>query len=86
MVCIQQNIHQTSIRGIVDLSYKNLMFPELELNCVPNRSTCSRNSTMELLCGGVGGAELKKVEQSSPKQALTLLGSKYGLNTLLMGT
>ena len=70
MLCIQQNIHQTSIRGIVDLSYRNLMFPELELNCVPNRSTCSRNSTVELLCGGVGGAELEKVEQSSPKQAL----------------
>ena len=70
MLCIQQNIHQTSIRGTVDISYTNLMFPELELNYVPNRSTCSRNSTVELLCGGVGGAELKKVEQSSPKQAL----------------
>jgi len=49
------------------------MFPELELNCVPNRSTCSRNSTVELLCGGVGGAELKKVEQSSPKQDLSFI-------------
>ena len=73
MLCIQQNIHQTSIRGTVDLSYTNLMFPELELNCVPNRSTCSRNSTVELLCGGVDGAELKKVEQSSPKQALNMM-------------
>ena len=73
MLYIQQNIHQTSIRGIVDLSYRNLMFLELELNCVLNRSTCSRNSTVELLCGGVGGAELKKVEQSSPKQALSIL-------------
>jgi len=45
------------------------MFPELELNRVPNRSTCSRNSTIELLCGGVGGVELEKVEQNSPKQA-----------------
>ena len=70
MVCIQQNIHQTSIRGIVDLSYRNLMFLELELNCVPNRSTCYRNSTVELLCGKVGEAELKKIEQSSPKQPL----------------
>ena len=70
MLCIQQNKHQTSIRGTVDLSYTNLMFLELELNCVRNRSTCSRNSTVELLCGEVGGAELGKVEQSSPKQAL----------------
>ena len=62
MLYIQQNIHQTSIRGIVDLSYRNLMFLELELNCVPNRSTCSRNSTVELLCGRVDGAELKKTE------------------------
>ena len=70
MFCIQHNIHQTSIRDIVDLFYRNLMFPELELNCVPNRSTCFRNSTVELLCGGVGRVELEKVEQSSPKQAL----------------
>jgi hypothetical protein len=48
------------------------MFPELELGCVPNKSTCSRNSTTELLCGRVGGAELEKVEQSSPKHALNI--------------
>jgi hypothetical protein len=32
---------------------------------------CSKNSIVELLLGGVGGAELKKPKQSSPKQALS---------------
>jgi len=46
------------------------MFLELELNCVPYRFTCSRNSTVELLCGGVGGAELQKQERNSTKHPL----------------
>ena len=69
---------QTSIRGTVDLSYRNLMFPELGLNYVPNRYTCSRNSIVELLCDGVGGAELKKTEQSSPKQAHNIRSAALG--------
>ena len=49
----------------------NLTKVELELDCVPNRINCSsRNFTVELPYGGVGGAELKKLEQKSPKQAL----------------
>jgi hypothetical protein len=58
MLCIQQNIHQTSFRGILDLSQRNLMFLEPGVSYVPKMSTCSRNSTVELLYGGVGGAEL----------------------------
>jgi hypothetical protein len=33
---------------------------ELELDCVPNSTICSTNSTVELLHGEVCGAELKK--------------------------
>jgi hypothetical protein len=36
-------------------------------------STCSTNSTVELLHGGVRGAELEKREQSSPKHALKII-------------
>jgi hypothetical protein len=39
---------------------------ELELGCVPNSTTCSTNSTVKLLYGGVDGAELQKQERSSP--------------------
>jgi hypothetical protein len=36
-------------------------------------STCSTNSTVELLHGGVRGAELEKREQSSPKHPLHVM-------------
>jgi len=46
----------------------NLTKVELELDCVPNRiNYSSRNFTVELPHGGVGGAELKKLKQNSPK-------------------
>ena len=52
----------------------NLTKVELELDCVPNRINCSsKNFTVELPHGGVGGAELKKLEQNSPKQILNIL-------------
>jgi hypothetical protein len=67
-----QNIQQTSINGIIDHLHGNNPFLELELELgyVPNSATCSTNSIVELLYDGVGGAELKKLEQSSPKHAL----------------
>ena len=37
---------------------------------MPNNHICSRNSKVELLRCGVGGAELKKLEQSSAKRVL----------------
>lgn len=37
---------------------------------MPNRPICSSNFRVELLYGEVGGAELEKLEQTSPKQAL----------------
>jgi hypothetical protein len=46
------------------------MFLELELDCVSNSITCSINSTTELLHDEVGGAELQKREQNSPKHPL----------------
>ena len=49
---------------------------------MPNSHTCSRNSIVELLYGGVNGAELKKLEQSSPKQTLILFEFIY--NTVAM--
>ena len=48
----------------------NNPFLELVLGSVPNSTTCSTNSTVELLHGGVGGAELQKLERSSPKLSL----------------
>jgi len=68
MLHIQQNIHQISSRDILDFSQGNLTKLELELGCV---STCSRNSTVDLLHDGVGGAELEKLEERRPKQALS---------------
>jgi hypothetical protein len=58
MLYVQQNIHQTSFRGILDLSQRNLMFLEPGVSYVPKMSTCSRNSIVELLHGGVGRAKL----------------------------
>jgi murein endopeptidase len=45
---------------------------ELELDCVPNSTTCSTNSTVKLLHGEVCGAELKKWERSNPKHPLNV--------------
>jgi hypothetical protein len=56
-----------SIRGIIDHLHGNNPFLELEQSCVPNSTTCSTNSTAELLYGGVRGAELEKRQRSSPK-------------------
>jgi hypothetical protein len=65
-----QNLRQTSIRGIIDHFYENNTFPELELGCVPNSTTCSTNSIVELLRDGVGGVELQKREQAVPNTPL----------------
>jgi hypothetical protein len=46
-----------SIKGIMDHLHANNPFRLLELGCVPNSITCSTNSTVELLDGGVHGAE-----------------------------
>jgi len=53
-------------RGIMDHLYGNNQILKLKLGCVPNNIICLANSTMELLYGGVGGAELQKTgtEQS----------------------
>ena len=50
--------------------HENNSFLKLEQGCVPNSTFCSTNSTVELLHGGVRGAELQKLEQSSPKHLL----------------
>jgi hypothetical protein len=47
--------------------HRNNLFLELEQSCVPNSTTCSTNSTAELLHGGVRGVELEKRQRSSPK-------------------
>jgi hypothetical protein len=47
-------------------------------------STCSTNSTVELLHGGVRGAELKKREQSSPKHALRATSSDSGSTPIVV--
>jgi hypothetical protein len=49
---------------------EHCMFLELELGCVSNSTTCSINSTAELLRDEVGGTELQKRERSSPKHLL----------------
>jgi len=45
-------------RGIMDHLHRNNPFLELEQSCMPNRTSCSTNSTVKLLHGGVRGAEL----------------------------
>jgi len=62
-----QNIQQTLIKGIIDHLQGNNSFLELELGGVPNSTTYSTNSTVELLHGRVDGAEPQKMEQNSPK-------------------
>jgi hypothetical protein len=47
---------------ILDFSQGNPVFLERDLVCAPNWTSCSRNSTIELLHGEIGGAELKKLE------------------------
>jgi hypothetical protein len=48
------------MRGIIDHLQENNIFLRLELGCMPNSTTCSTNSIVELLYNRVGGAELKK--------------------------
>jgi hypothetical protein len=55
----------------MDHLHGNNSFLELEQSCVPNSTTCSTNSTVELLHGGVRGAELEKREWSSAKHPLS---------------
>jgi len=52
--------------------HENNPFLKLEQSCMPNSTSCSTNSTVELLHGGVRGAELQKLEQSSPKHPLII--------------
>jgi hypothetical protein len=65
-----------SIRGIMDHLHRNNPFLELEQSCVSNSTTCSTNSTVDLLHGGVRGAELEKRERSSPKHPLKKISTK----------
>jgi hypothetical protein len=51
-----------SMRGIMDQLHGNNSFLELEQSCVPNSTSCSTNSMVELLHSGVCGAELQKLE------------------------
>ena len=50
--------------------HENNPFLKLEQSCVPNGTSCSTNSTVELLHGRVRGAELQKLKQSSAKHPL----------------
>jgi hypothetical protein len=50
----------------MDHLHANNLFLELELDFVPNSSTCSTNSTVELLHGKVCGAELKNRSGAVP--------------------
>jgi hypothetical protein len=55
--------------------YRNNPFLKLELSCVSNGTSCSTNSILELLYGGVGGAELKNgsgAVPSTPRSALNM--------------
>jgi len=61
-----QNIQQTLIKGIIDHLQGNNSFLELELGGVPNSTTYSTNSTVELLHGRVGGAELQNWSRIVP--------------------
>ena len=54
----------------MDHLYENNPFLELELACMPNSTTYSINSMVELLHSGISGAELEKRERSSSKQPL----------------
>jgi len=56
----QKILSAISIKGIMDHLHENNPFLELEQTCVPNSTTCSTNSTVDLLHGRVYGAELKK--------------------------
>jgi hypothetical protein len=58
------------IRGIIYHLHGNNPFLELEQSGVPNSTTCSTNSTVELLHSGVRGAEMEKRERSSNKHSL----------------
>jgi len=53
------------IRGIMEYLHGNNPFLELEQSYVPNSTSCSTNSTVELLHGGVRGAELQKLVKQS---------------------
>jgi hypothetical protein len=59
-----------SIKGIMDHLHENNSFLELEQNRMSNSTTCSTNSTVKLLYGGVRGVELEKQERSSTKHPL----------------
>jgi hypothetical protein len=54
----------------MDHLHGNNSFLELEQSYVPNSTTCSTKSMVELLRGGVHGAELEKQERSSTKHPL----------------
>jgi hypothetical protein len=49
-----------SIRGIMNHLHGNNPFLELEQSYVPNSTSCSANSMVELLYGGIGGEKLQK--------------------------
>jgi hypothetical protein len=54
----------------MDHLHENNPLLELEQNCASNSTTCSTNSTVKLLYGGVRGAELEKQEWSNTKHPL----------------
>jgi hypothetical protein len=58
------------IRGIVNHLYGNNPFLELKQSWMPNNTSCSTNSTAELLHDGVRRAELQKLKWSSLKHPL----------------
>jgi hypothetical protein len=51
-----------SSTGILDLSQKKLCVPGVGVRQHAKHDSCSINSTIELLHGRVGGAELEKLE------------------------
>jgi hypothetical protein len=51
-----------SSTGILDLSQKKLCVPRVGVRQRAKHDSCSINSTIELLHGRVGGAELEKLE------------------------
>lgn len=56
--------------GYIRLFSQELCFSRAGVRLCAKQHFHSRNSTIELLHDGVGGAKLKKMEQSYPKQAL----------------
>jgi hypothetical protein len=61
----------------MDYLYGNNPFLELEQSCMPNSTTCSTNSTTELLHGRIREEELKKQERSSYKHPLSSYFNKW---------